>query len=75
MPLAFAEFVAGFEIVSIGAELAYRDHRFLRHSVSTRWPALAPFVRILLRVLPDPILLFSGSITNGMRYPQQSCAG
>ena len=53
---------SGFEIVSIGAELAYRDHRFLRHSVAMRWPALAPLVRVLLNVLPDPLLLFSGSI-------------
>jgi 2-polyprenyl-3-methyl-5-hydroxy-6-metoxy-1,4-benzoquinol methylase len=53
---------SGFEIVSIGAELAYRDHRFLRHSVATRWPALAPLVRLVLKVLPDPLLLFSGSI-------------
>ncbi|MGH9421917.1 MAG: class I SAM-dependent methyltransferase, partial [Thermoanaerobaculia bacterium] len=53
---------SGFEIVSIGAELAYRDHRFLRHSVSTRWPALAPLVRTLLKILPDPLLVSSGSI-------------
>jgi 2-polyprenyl-3-methyl-5-hydroxy-6-metoxy-1,4-benzoquinol methylase len=53
---------SGFEIVSIGAELAYRDHRFLRHAVMTRWPALASLVKALLHVLPDPILLFSGSI-------------
>lgn len=53
---------SGFEIVSIGAELAYRDHRFLRHSVAMRWPALAPLVRMLLNVLPDPLLLSSGSI-------------
>ena len=53
---------SGFEIVSIGAELAYRDHRFLRHSVATRWPALAALVRILLKILPDPLLVFSGSI-------------
>jgi dolichyl-phosphate beta-glucosyltransferase len=53
---------SGFEIVSIGAELAYRDHRFLRHSAAMRWPALAPLVRMLLKVLPDPLLLFSGSI-------------
>src|SRR3954447_4145276 len=53
---------SGFEIVSIGAELAYRDHRFLRHSVSTRWPAFAPLVRVLLKVLPDPLLVSSGSI-------------
>ena len=53
---------SGFEIVSIGPELAYRDHRFLRHSVATRWPALAPLVRMLLKVLPDPLLVSSGSI-------------
>jgi SAM-dependent methyltransferase len=53
---------SGFEIVSIGAELAYRDHRFLRHSVATRWPALMPLLRVLLKVLPDPLLLSSGSI-------------
>jgi SAM-dependent methyltransferase len=53
---------SGFEIVSIGAELAYRDHRFLRHSVATRWPALMPLLRLVLNVLPDPLLLSSGSI-------------
>lgn len=53
---------SGFEIVSIGAELAYRDHRFLRHAVATRWPGLAPLTRVLLNVLPDPLLLSSGSI-------------
>ncbi len=53
---------SGFEIVSIGAELAYRDHRFLRHAVATRWPGLTTLVKTLLRVLPDPVLLFSGSI-------------
>jgi SAM-dependent methyltransferase len=53
---------SGFEIVSIGAELEYRDHRFLRHSVAARWPALAPLVRTLLTILPDPLLIPSGSI-------------
>lgn len=53
---------SGFEIISIGAELAYRDHRFLRHSVGTRWPGLAPLVRMLLKILPDPLLVSSGSI-------------
>ncbi|HXA15503.1 MAG TPA: bifunctional glycosyltransferase/class I SAM-dependent methyltransferase [Thermoanaerobaculia bacterium] len=53
---------SGFEIVSIGAELAYRDHRFLRHSVAMRWPGLTPFVRMLLQALPDPLLVSSGSI-------------
>ena len=53
---------SGFEIVSIGAELEYRDQRFLRHSVATRWPALTPVVRTLFRILPDPLLVPSGSI-------------
>lgn len=53
---------SGFEIVSIGAELAYRDQRFLRHSMATRWPALAPLARMLLKILPDPLLVLSGSI-------------
>ena len=53
---------SGFEIVSIGAELAYRDQRFLRHSMATRWPAFAPLVRALLKILPDPLLVSSGSI-------------
>ncbi|MDP9360585.1 MAG: bifunctional glycosyltransferase/class I SAM-dependent methyltransferase [Acidobacteriota bacterium] len=53
---------SGFEIVSIGAELAYRDHRFLRYAVATRWPALTPLVRMLLKILPDPLLVSSGSI-------------
>ncbi|HEX9458963.1 MAG TPA: hypothetical protein VGA84_07445, partial [Thermoanaerobaculia bacterium] len=42
--------------------LAYRDHRFLRHSVAMRWPALTPLVQTLLKVLPDPLLISSGSI-------------
>jgi SAM-dependent methyltransferase len=53
---------SGFEIVSIGAELEYRDQRFLRHSVATRWPALTPVVRTLFTILPDPLLVPSGSI-------------
>ena len=30
--------------------------------MATRWPALAPLVRVLLKVLPDPLLVSSGSI-------------
>ena len=36
---------SGFEIDSIGPDFEYRDHRFLRHSLATRWPVLAPLVR------------------------------
>jgi SAM-dependent methyltransferase len=53
---------SGFEIVAIGPAFEYRDHRFLRHWVATRWPALAPLVRAILHVLPDPVLVSSGSI-------------
>jgi SAM-dependent methyltransferase len=51
---------SGFEIVSITPDFEYRDHRFLRHRMAGRWSA--PLVRGLLRVLPDPLLVSSGSI-------------
>jgi SAM-dependent methyltransferase len=53
---------SGFEIASIGPDFEYRDHKFLRHLIATRWAALAPIVRALLRILPDPLLVSSGSI-------------
>lgn len=53
---------SGFEIDSIGPELEYRDHKFLRHVAASRWPVLAAPVRGLLRILPDPLLVGSGSI-------------
>jgi SAM-dependent methyltransferase len=53
---------SGFEIVAIGPAFEYRDHRFLRHWVATRWPALAPLVHAILHILPDPLLVSSGSI-------------
>jgi hypothetical protein len=53
---------SGFEIVSIGPDLQYRDHRFLRHVLSSRWPAVAAIASAILRILPDPLLVGSGSI-------------
>ena len=53
---------SGFEIVSVSPAFEYRDHKFLRHWVATRWPLLAPIVNAMLRILPDPLLVTSGSI-------------
>lgn len=53
---------SGFEIVSIGPDFEYRDHKFLRHWVALRWPGLAPLVHAVLGILPDPLLISSGSI-------------
>jgi len=53
---------SGFEIDSIGPSFEYRDHKFLRYRISARWPHAAPLVQLILRILPDPLLVSSGSI-------------
>src|SRR5207237_50373 len=53
---------SGFEIVAVGPDFEYRDHKFLRHWIASRWPALAPLVRVALKLLPDPLLVSSGSM-------------
>ncbi len=53
---------SGFEIDSVGPSFEYRDHKFLRHRVDARWPRIAPLVHLILRILPDPMLVSSGSI-------------
>ena len=53
---------SGFEIVSVGPDFEYRDHKFLRHWIASRWPALARVARLALKLLPDPLLVSSGSI-------------
>jgi SAM-dependent methyltransferase len=53
---------SGFEIQSIGPTFEYRDHKFLRHRLASRWPRVGSLVRPVLRVLPDPLLVTSGSI-------------
>jgi SAM-dependent methyltransferase len=53
---------SGFEIVSVAPSFEYRDHKFLRYWITARFPLLAPLVRAILRLLPDPLLVSSGSI-------------
>jgi len=53
---------SGFEIVSVAPSFEYRDHKFLRHWITARFPALAPLIHAMLRILPDPLLVSSGSI-------------
>ena len=53
---------SGFEIVNVGPEFEYRDHRFLRHRLTSRWPSVAPLARVALKFVPDPLLISSGSI-------------
>ena len=53
---------SGFEIDSVGPSFEYRDHKFLRHRISARWPHIAGLVNFVLGLLPDPLLVSSGSI-------------
>lgn len=53
---------SGYEILDIGPDFEYRDHRFLRHWFASRHPLLAPLVRFILRMLPDPMIVSTGSI-------------
>jgi len=53
---------SGFEILTIGPDFEYRDHRFFRHTVTTRWPMFARMALPLLRLMPDPLIVSSGSI-------------
>jgi len=53
---------SGFEIQSIVPDFEYRDHKFLRHWLTARWPRVGAIARAILRVLPDPLLVTSGSI-------------
>ena len=53
---------SGFEIIDIGPDFEYRDHKFLRHWIASHHPAVAPITRALLAMLPDPLLVSTGSI-------------
>jgi SAM-dependent methyltransferase len=53
---------SGFEIIDIGPDFEYRDQRLLRHWIGSHHPILAPLVRTLLNVLPDPLIVSTGSI-------------
>ena len=53
---------SGFEILTIGPDFEYRDRRFFRHTVAARWPLVARVALPLLKFMPDPLLVSSGSI-------------
>lgn len=53
---------SGFEINVIGPDFEYRDRRLVRHWIASQWPVLAPVANALIRFLPDPLLVGSGSI-------------
>lgn len=53
---------SGFEIAQIGPAFEYRDHKFLRHWLSNSSNVFTRVARVLLGVLPDPLLVNSGSI-------------
>lgn len=53
---------SGFEIDAIGPDFEYRDHKVIRHLAASRSPLLAPLVRSVLKILPDPLLVGTGSI-------------
>jgi SAM-dependent methyltransferase len=53
---------SGFEIAQIGPDFEYRDHKFLRHWLINRSNVLSMLARAILRILPDPLLVSSGSI-------------
>ena len=53
---------SGFEISDIGPDFEYRDHKFLRHWLASHHPVIAPLARAGLDLLPDPLIVSSGSI-------------
>jgi SAM-dependent methyltransferase len=53
---------SGFEIEDIGPDFEYRDHKFLRHWLSAHHAVLAPIARAFLKLLPDPLIVSTGSI-------------
>ena len=53
---------SGYEILDIGPDFEYRDQKLVRHWLSTHHPLLAPFARVVLKMLPDPMIVSTGSI-------------
>lgn len=53
---------SGFEILDIGPDFVYRDHKFVRHWMSAHHPMIAPLVNAVMRFLPDPLIVSPGSI-------------
>ncbi|HEY0371172.1 MAG TPA: bifunctional glycosyltransferase/class I SAM-dependent methyltransferase [Thermoanaerobaculia bacterium] len=53
---------SGFEIIDIGPDFEYRDQKFIRHWLTSHHPFVAPFVRAVLMLMPDPAIVSTGSI-------------
>ncbi|HUP61146.1 MAG TPA: bifunctional glycosyltransferase/class I SAM-dependent methyltransferase [Thermoanaerobaculia bacterium] len=53
---------SGYEIVDIGPDFEYRDQKFLRHWLQSHHPFVAPFARAIMKLLPDPMIISTGSI-------------
>lgn len=53
---------SGYEILDIGPDFEYRDQKFLRHWLASHHPLVAPVARALLEILPDPMIVSTGSI-------------
>lgn len=53
---------SGFEIIDIGPDFEYRDHKFLRHWLSSHHRFVGKIARSFLTVLPDPLIISTGSI-------------
>lgn len=53
---------SGFEITSIGSDFEFCDHAFLISRIERLSPRLASMARIVLKFLPDPLPVTSGSI-------------
>lgn len=53
---------SGFEIIDIGPDFEYRDHKFLRHWLTTHYPRIVAMARMLLPLFPDPMIVSTGSI-------------
>jgi len=53
---------SGYEILDIGPDFEYRDQKLVRHWLSSHHPLVAPVARAGMKVLPDPMIVSTGSI-------------
>ena len=53
---------SGFEIAGIGPDFEYRDQKLVRHWLQSHHPFVAPLARVILKLLPDPMIVSTGSI-------------